>query len=121
MGMAGFEAPHSSPTAIRRIPLQSALTYVKQRKLFSLVYLIMSDILAMDGAVNRLVSGHYWFTVPFCHEQILTQIIVRALRTYDPADKTSRSKRIIQLDCTSKNRMVTVSSSEFLRCLYRAL
>jgi len=36
---------------------QSALTYVIQRNHVSLVYIIMSNMLAIDGAVNRIETG----------------------------------------------------------------
>jgi hypothetical protein len=55
VGMAALEAPPL--LAYCSISHQSAVTFVIQRKHVSLVYIIMSDILAVDGAVNRLETG----------------------------------------------------------------
>lgn len=55
VGMAALEAPPM--LAYFSISHQSALTYVIQQKHVSLVYIIMSDILAIDGAVNWLETG----------------------------------------------------------------
>jgi hypothetical protein len=55
METAALEAPpYPSYCCISH---QSALIYVIQRKHMSLVYIFMSDILAIDGAVNRLETG----------------------------------------------------------------
>jgi len=55
VGMAALEAPPI--LAYCSISHPSALTYVIQRKHVSLVYFIMSDILAIDGEVIRLETG----------------------------------------------------------------
>jgi len=81
----------------------------------------MSDILAIDGAVNRLetrLSIGSRFLVPWVDTNPTYR---EGLRAYHPADDTSGSNRIILLDYTNKKRMATVGYSEILRCLYRAL
>jgi len=55
VGMTALEAPPL--LAYCSISHQSALRFVIQRKLVSSVYVIIADILAIDGAVNRLETG----------------------------------------------------------------
>jgi hypothetical protein len=55
VGMAALEA--SPILAYCSVSHHSTLTHVIRRKHVSLVYIIMSDILAIDGAVNRLETG----------------------------------------------------------------